>query len=136
MVQRKNLTNMEIYNIATLLLENFKDGDMNLPVKVNFYFQKNMNTIVEMAQDIDKNRMAIFEKYGTRDEENNQYTFKPEVADTVNQELNDLFSLEQEVKVNMLKLDWFDGINLTTRQVSAIEYMIEDDEEENEGTDE
>lgn len=129
MVQRKTLTNMEIYNIATLLLENFKDEELNLPVKVNFYFQKNMNAIVTMAQDIDKTRMAIFEKYGTKSEDGDQYTFPSDVTDTVNNELADLFALEQEVKVNMLKLDWFDGINLTARQVAAIEYMIEDEDE-------
>ena len=26
-------------------------------------------------------------------------------------ELNDLFNLEQEIAVNMLELDWFDGID-------------------------
>lgn len=129
MVQRKNMTNLEIYNIANLLLENFQNANMELPVKVNFYFQKNMGSIVEMAQDIDKSRMAIFEKYGTRDEENNQYTFKPEDTDTVNKELQDLFELEQEVKINMLKLDWFNDIKLTSQQVNAMMYMIEDEDE-------
>lgn len=129
MVQRKNMTNLEIYNIANLLLENFQNANMELPVKVNFYFQKNMSSIVEMAQDIDKSRMAIFEKYGTRDEKNNQYTFKPEDTDTVNKELQDLFELEQEVKINMLKLDWFNDIKLTSQQVNAMMYMIEDEDE-------
>lgn len=129
MVQRKNMTNLQIYNIANMLLENFQNTNMELPVKVNFYFQKNMNHIVEMAQDIDKSRVAIFEKYGTKDEENNQYTFKPEDTDTVNKELQDLFDLEQEVKLNMLKLDWFDDIKLTTQQVAAMECMIEEEDE-------
>lgn len=129
MVQRKNMTNLQIYNIANMLLENFQNTNMELPVKVNFYFQKNMNHIVEMAQDIDKSRIAIFEKYGTKDEENNQYTFKPENTDTVNKELQDLFDLEQEVKLNMLKLDWFDDIKLTTQQVAAMECMIEEEDE-------
>lgn len=130
MVQRKMMKNLEIYNLANALLENFQDNNMTLPVKVNFYFQKNMSTIVEMAQDIDKSRIAIFDKYGNRDEENNQYTFDPSVTDQVNQELQDLFELEQEVKINLLKLDWFDKVELTSQQVAAITFMIEDDEEE------
>lgn len=130
MVQRKMMKNLEIYNLANALLENFQDNNMTLPVKVNFYFQKNMNAIVEMAQDIDKSRIAIFDKYGKRDEENNQYTFDPSVTDQVNQELQDLFELEQEVKINLLKLDWFDKVELTSQQVAAITFMIEDDEEE------
>lgn len=130
MVQRKMMKNLEIYNLANALLEGFQDNNMTLPVKVNFYFQKNMSAIVEMAQDIDKSRLAIFDKYGKRDEENNQYTFDPSVTDQVNQELQDLFELEQEVKVNLLKLDWFDKVELTSQQVAAITFMIEDDEEE------
>ena len=130
MVQRKMMKNLEIYNLANALLEGFQDNNMTLPVKVNFYFQKNMSAIVEMAQDIDKSRIAIFDKYGKRDEENNQYTFDPSVTDQVNQELQDLFELEQEVKVNLLKLDWFDKVELTSQQVAAITFMIEDDEEE------
>lgn len=130
MVQRKMMKNLEIYNLANALLEGFQDNNMTLPVKVNFYFQKNMSAIVEMAQDIDKSRLAIFDKYGKRDEENNQYTFDPSVTDQVNQELQDLFELEQEVKINLLKLDWFDKVELTSQQVAAITFMIEDDEEE------
>jgi hypothetical protein len=42
MVQTKMMTNLDIYNIANALLENFKDFNVSLPVKVNFYFQKNM----------------------------------------------------------------------------------------------
>jgi len=126
---RKNMTNLEIFNTANSLLENFSDANMELPVKVNFYFQKNMTSIVSMAQDIDKARMAIFTKYGKLDEETNQYKFEPDVVETVNKELQDLFDLEQEVKINMLKLDWFDGINLTTQQVAALAYMIEEEDE-------
>ena len=44
-------------------------------------------------------------------------------------ELNDLFSLEQEVKINMLKLEWFDSIELDSDQINAISFMIEDEEE-------
>ena len=126
---RKNMTNLEIFNIANSLLENFSDANMELPVKVNFYFQKNMTSIVSMAQDIDKTRMAIFTKYGKLDEETNQYKFEPDIVETVNRELQDLFDLEQEVKINMLKLDWFDGVNLTTQQVAALAYMIEEEDE-------
>lgn len=129
MVIRKTMSNLDIYNTANMLLEHFQNTNMELPVKVNFYFQKNMTAIIEMAQDIDKTRMAIFEKYGTLDQENNQYKFEPEVTETVNKELSDLFSLEQEVKVNALKLEWFDDIKLTGQQVAAISFMIEDEEE-------
>ena len=35
------MTNLEIYNIANNLLEAFNDNNQKLPVKVNFFLQKN-----------------------------------------------------------------------------------------------
>ena len=38
------LTNNEIYNYTRALLEAFQDGEQRLPIKVNFYLQKNKKT--------------------------------------------------------------------------------------------
>ena len=74
--------------------------------------------------------MDIFDKYGEKDEENNQYKFDKSVQEQVQKELNDLFDLTQDVKTNMLELDWFDDIDLNANQIAAISYMIKDDEDE------
>lgn len=123
------LTNLEIYTTAQALMENITT-DMNLPVKVGFYIQKNMKKMTELAQEIEKSRMEIFDKYGEKDEENNQYKFDKSVQEQVQKELNDLFDLTQDVKTNMLELDWFDNIDLNANQIAAISYMIADDDED------
>lgn len=123
------LTNLEIYTTAQALMENITT-DINLPVKVGFYIQKNMKKMTELAQEIEKSRMEIFDKYGEKDEENNQYKFDKSVQEQVQKELNDLFDLTQDVKTNMLELDWFDDIDLNANQIAAISYMIKDDEDE------
>lgn len=123
------LTNLEIYTTAQALMENITT-DINLPVKVGFYIQKNMKKMIELAQEIEKSRMEIFDKYGEKDEENNQYKFDKSVQEQVQKELNDLFDLTQDVKTNMLELDWFDDIDLNANQITAISYMITDDEDE------
>lgn len=123
------LTNLEIYTTAQALMENITT-DMNLPVKVGFYIQKNMKKMTELAQEIEKSRMEIFDKYGEKDEENNQYKFDKSVQEQVQKELNDLFDLTQDVKTNMLELDWFDDIDLTANQIAAISYMIADDDKD------
>lgn len=123
------LTNLEIYTTAQALMENITT-DINLPVKVGFYIQKNMKKMTELAQEIEKSRMEIFDKYGEKDEENNQYKFDKNVQEQVQKELNDLFDLTQDVKTNMLELDWFDDIDLNANQIAAISYMITDDEDE------
>lgn len=123
------LTNLEIYTTAQALMESITT-DINLPVKVGFYIQKNMKKMTELAQEIEKSRMEIFDKYGEKDEENNQYKFDKNVQEQVQKELNDLFDLTQDVKTNMLELDWFDDIDLNANQIAAISYMIKDDEDE------
>lgn len=123
------LTNLEIYTTAQALMESITT-DINLPVKVGFYIQKNMKKMTELAQEIEKSRIEIFDKYGEKDEENNQYKFDKSVQEQVQKELNDLFDLTQDVKTNMLELDWFDDIDLNANQIAAISYMIADDENE------
>lgn len=123
----KSMSNVDIYNTASMLLEAFKE-DMSLPVKVNFYLQKNMTAIVDMAKDIDKTRMEIIEKYGTLDEESGNYTFEEDVVETVNKELEDLFSLEQDVKINQIDLDWFGNVEFSAAQMAAIMFMIKEEE--------
>ena len=125
MVVRKTMSNLEIYNTATSLSELFTEmvqTEIKLPVKVNFYFQKNMNALVAMAQELEKERTNIIMKYGSPDPED------PNKIEEANKELNDLFSLEQEVAVNVIELDWFNEINMTPQQVNAITFMIKDEE--------
>lgn len=132
MVIRKTMSNIEIYNTATALSELFNDmvtKEMKLPVKVNFYFQKNMNALVAMAQELDQEKNNIVLKYGTVDTEDpNKVNLSPDVLDDANKELADLFALEQEVAVNVIELDWFDGIEMTPQQLAAITFMIKDEE--------
>ena len=131
MVIRKNMTNNEIYNHANNLLSAFEDlANLSLPVKVHFYFQKNMDNIVAMAQDIEKSRTDILNKYGTFDEESKGYKFSNEVVEQVNQDIIDLFSLEQEVKIYVIPMSWIENMELTAKQVNAFSFMLEFDEEE------
>lgn len=125
---RNNMTNGEIYTTALDLSKNIVNANLHLPVKVNFYLQKNVSAIVSMAEEIEKARNEIFQKYGTADDEGN-YQFANDVIDEVNHELGDLFSLEQEVPIYEIALDDFGNTELDANQVRAILYMIKDEEE-------
>lgn len=127
---RKTMNNMEIFNTATMLMEAFqKEEETVFPVKINFFLQKNITTITDMARDVEKTRSEIVQKYGQPSEEDpNQYVVPQENIEAVQKELEDLFNLEQEVVVNTLKIDWFDNINMSAKQVAAIAYMIEEEE--------
>lgn len=133
MVIRKMMKNTEIYNIASGLVSLYNqmvEENLKFPVKINFYFQKNMKSLVEMAQEIESERTQIISKYGSPSEDD-PATIKidPDKASEANKELTDFFTLEQEVTVNTIDLECFDGIEMTPQQVEAISFMIEEKEE-------
>lgn len=125
---RKNMKNNEIYTTAMQLLENnITQLDIPLPVKVSFYLQKNTSAVIDMAKEIENTRNEILQRYGTLGEDGN-YSFEDDKLEEANQELVDLFELEQEVPVYEISLDAFDGVDLTSKQVQAITYMIKEEE--------
>lgn len=124
----KTMTNLEIYAYANALMDAFKE-ELTLPVKVNFYLQKNMTRMIEAGKEIEKARMDIIQKYGTPTEDGQSIEVAADMVEVVNKELEDLFALEQEIKVNEIALDAFDGVELTSAQVAAIAFMIKDEEE-------
>lgn len=129
MVKTKMMKNSEIYSLGNALLECMQE-ELTLPVKIKFYLQKNMNKVISLAREIEQSRTEILNKYGTLSEDGTSYHFDDDKIVEAQKELNDLFELEQEVKVNMLELDWFDSVELSNEQVNAIMFMINDEEEE------
>jgi hypothetical protein len=133
MVIRKMMKNTEIYNIASDLVSLYNQmvkENLKFPVKINFYFQKNMKSLVEMAQEIESERTQIISKYGSPSEDD-PATIKidPDKASEANKELTDFFTLDQEVTINTIDLECFDGIEMTPQQVEAISFMIKEEEE-------
>lgn len=126
-VMKKEFSNLVIYNLASALLEHFNTS-LNLPVKTNFYFQKNVTNMVALAKEIEQHRFDILEKYGTKNEETNQYEFANEIIDTVNNEITELLDLTQEVTIYPLSLDEFGDLVLSTEQVQAISFMFNEEE--------
>jgi hypothetical protein len=106
------LTNNQIYTYATKLVAFNIEG--KLPVRINFFLQKNIQEMTRLAQEIDASRIGIAQEYGTPNEEGTSYNIPADKLQEAQNELNDLYSLEQDVNIHMLKLDDFDSIELTT----------------------
>ena len=131
MITRNLYTNLDIYDKAVALMEafNIKEGEsLNYPVKINFYLQKNMNAFVEAAKEVEQKRLEIIQKYGTKKEDSEDYFIPDDKIKEAQQEITDFLNLEQEIPINMLKLDWFDNIDMNAAQVAAISFMIEEEE--------
>lgn len=119
------LTNSEIYSHAMKLQSLFGDASRSLPVKINFYIQKNRRTLYALAQDIEEARLGILAYYGTLNEETNEYEFEDEKAKAASVELEDLFKLEQEVDIYMIDIDSFDdNTDMTIGEIDALMFMI------------
>jgi hypothetical protein len=120
------LTNNQIYTYATELAAAFQDSTQKLPIKVNFYLQKNKETLMALAQDIEKARLDLLNNYGTLDTETNRFTLDSDKLEIASKELEDLFNLEQEVNIYKVNIDAFgDDIVLTTGQMEALLFMID-----------
>lgn len=120
------LTNNEIYFHANKLMEVFQDSNQKLPIKINFYLQKNKNTLVTLAQEIEKTRFEIIQSYGSLNQETQQFVVPQDKIAEASKELNDLFNLEQDVNIYMINIDSLsDDYAMTTAQMEAIMFMIE-----------
>jgi hypothetical protein len=88
------LTNNEIYSYAIALNEAFVDNTQRLPMKVNFYLQKNKKTLMELGRDIEESRVDIIRNYGELTEDETQYAISKENIEAAQKELEDLLNLE------------------------------------------
>lgn len=120
------LTNGEIYSYALALNKAFADNTQRLPMKVNFYLQKNKKILIDLAQDIETSRLEIAQSYGDIAKDGTQYSIPKEKIEDAQKELEDLLALEQEVNIYMINADSLtNDISLTTGQMEAIMFMIE-----------
>ena len=125
----KKMKNYEIYDCCELLNSFFEDQRMQqiyMPAKLNFYLQKNKNSLRDLYKSIISTRQDILLHYGTHDD-NNNYHFKKEDIDIVNQELQDLLNIEQEVEIILIKLSDLENLEFTLEQMEALMFMIEED---------
>lgn len=122
------LKNSEIYNYANALAQEFGQQEVKLPLRVNFYLQKNLKELVALAQDIEQQRVSIASEYGTLNEETQQYEIPPENIDSATRKLNELFNLTQDVKIYKVKLDAFGDTDITNAQMQALLFMIDEEE--------
>lgn len=128
----KIFTNAEIYNISASLVEAFeKDNQNYFSAKINFMIQKNKSLFVSKAIEIEHARLAIIQKYGTRNEENsNKYDIAPDKIDVVNAELTELLSIEQEINIFTFSMDDLTNVEFTPAQMEAIMFMVEEEAKE------
>ena len=121
------LTNNQIYTYALGLEQMFLEEEQKLPIKINFYLQKNKNILFELAKDIELARTNIAQRYGEIDEDTSYYRVLPENLEIATKELQELLGLEQEVNIYQVSIEDFPSdLILTTEQMEVLMFMIKE----------
>jgi uncharacterized membrane protein YccC len=118
--------NNEIYSLANTSIRELSNLDIYIPAKANFFLQKNLQTLAAAAQEIDKSRLEIAKHYGILDEENQQYKIPEDKLEEASKELEDLFSIEQELDIKTFSIEALGNAEFTPAQMQAMMFMIED----------
>ena len=119
------MKNSEIYTIASKLFEAFHDNEQKFPVKMNFFLQKNKKILLTLAQEIEEARLNIAKMYGTNTGDGN-FTIAAENIAKAQEELDQLFNIEQDIDIRKISFDDLDpNMELTSAQMEALMFMIE-----------
>ena len=118
--------NQQIYQIANNVLSNLDNLNIYIPAKANFFIQKNISILAAAAQEIEKSRLEIAKHYGVLDEEGQQYKIPEDKIEEASKELNDLFSIEQELDIKTFSIEALGNAEFTPAQMQAMMFMIED----------
>lgn len=117
--------NSEIYMYANNIMDNFGDTTQKLPIKINFYLQKNKEILVKLAQEIEEARIDIIKSHSIMSNNNEYHIKDSEELEKAQKELDELLQLEQEVQIYKVNIDSLpDDIILTTGQMEALMFMI------------
>lgn len=118
------LTNQQIYNYANSFAN--LNIDICLPVRINFFLNRNIELIKSLGEEIEDTRLQIAQSFGELNSEGTQYVVPSEQIPQAQKELEDLFNIVQEVNIHTFTLDEFDGIELPYEQTKLIMFMIEE----------
>jgi hypothetical protein len=118
--------NQEIYQLANNMIDKLNGLNIYIPAKANFFLQKNISIFTAAAQEIEKSRLEIAKHYGILDGEGQQYKIPEDKLEEASKELNDLFSIEQELDIKTFSIEALGNAEFTLAQMQAIMFMIED----------
>ena len=118
--------NYQIYEYAQVFNDLFEKQDLYIPVKANFVIQKNIRTITMAGSEIEEARLKIASQYGELNESQDSFIIAPDKLEKANQEIMDLFSIEQDLDIRMIKLEDLGDAELTAKQMQTLMFMIEE----------
>ena len=123
----KVMTNDEIYRCAIGIMNALSNIETPMPAAISFSITKNKKTISALAEDIEKYRIDILNRYGAKIVENNMVSIPEEKVDDANKELEELLTISQEVRIYTFSIEDLQDVNLSPAQMEAILFMIDEE---------
>ena len=123
----KVMTNDEIYRCAIGIINTLNNIETPMPAAISFSITKNKKTISALAEDIEKYRIDILNRYGAKIVENNIVSIPEEKVNDANKELEELLTISQEVRIYTFSIEDLQNVNLSPAQMEAILFMIDEE---------
>lgn len=104
----------------------------DLPVKASYALSKNIQKIDNELKAFNETRTKLFDKYDEKvKKEGKDLTRIPkEKVEIFQEELNAILDQEVEIDLWMIDINGFGETNVTTGDLMAIDFMIEDKKED------
>lgn len=134
---KKTFTIKQIDRISAEL-QKLQNSKKHWPVKVNYAVAKNLKALLAELEVYNAERTRILKENALKDESGNEvikdgsYQFAEDKEQEVIKEINDMYNIETELDVHMIKLEdvnecdaeGYDGTTL--EDITAIEFMIQE----------
>lgn len=120
------MTNANIYEYALGFKNKFQDAEMLMPAAVSFSIVKNKKTLFTLAEDIERYRVDILNKYHAVLNDD-RLSISPDNVEAVNKELEDLLNISQEVNIYTFSIEELKDVSLTSSQMESILFMINEE---------
>lgn len=110
-------------------------SETKLPVKTSYIVAKNISELSKLLEDINKIKDGIIDKWMEKDKNGNpiksgeqEGSFKLKKDNKYHKEMEELFEIENEVKITKVKLDDLGDIDISPGTLISLDWMIEEDE--------
>lgn len=126
MYREITLKHSEIYDNINLLNKELNE-ELKFPAKVSFYIEKNLNCLLETVKEIEEQRISMLAQFGAYNQETQQFDVFPEKSEEATAAIESFLNTEKTIELYMIRLDAFEGVNLSIPQIKAFSFMIEEE---------
>lgn len=123
-------TNKNILELTEGLTALLQDS-VALPALVSFAAVRNFKTLQPIAEDINKARISILQKYSDKvdtAEEAIYYTFPDDAVPIVQKELDDLLNAMTDLPLVTFTIDKLSGYDIPLKTMNILYFMVADGE--------